>query len=459
MTQISLYNTLTRSVDALRPLEPGAVRIYTCGPTVYSRQHIGNLRTYVFTDVLVRTLRYFGYGVRHVVNVTDVGHLTDDASDGDDKIERAARTGGTRALDIAERYFALFRADLARLNVAEPTLFCRATEHIDDQIALARLLERRGFTYRIADGLYFDTSRDPRYGALAGLDATREHSRVAAASDKRQPADFALWKLSPESGPARQLEWPSPWGLGFPGWHLECAAMATRYLGRQFDIHTGGIDHVPVHHVDEIAEAENAFGVRPWVRHWMHAAWLLLDGEKIAKRTGRAPSLDDLAAAGIEPAAFRYYLLTAHYRAPLAFDLEALSAQRTAWQRLARFASAAPHVHVAHPRAHEMAADFDAALADDLDAPRALATLWRIQRETRIPLGERAALIARLGGVLGLDFATPAEHAPEIDAAVAERERARARRDFERADAIRRELAAQGIVIEDTPDGARWRRG
>ncbi len=458
MRQISLYNTATKRVEALQPLQAGAVRIYSCGPTVYSRQHIGNLRTYAFTDLLVRTLRHFGYDVRHVVNVTDVGHLTDDASDGDDKMERAARDGGVAALDVAERYFTAFRRDLARINVAEPTLWCRATRHIEEQIALARRLEERGFTYRIPDGLYFDTSRDPGYGALAGLAASRDHSRVTASADKRNPADFALWKLSPANGAKRQLEWESPWGTGFPGWHLECSAMATKYLGTQFDIHTGGVDHVPVHHVNEIAQSENASGVRPWVRHWLHAAWLLLEGAKISKSAGRAPSLDDLEGAGVEPGAFRYYLLTAHYRATLSFDPDAARAQRTAWRRLARFAGAGPAVAVTHPRARALADEFDVALADDLDAPRALGVLWRLQRDAAIPLAERATLVARLGGVLGLDLDVRAEHAPGIDALVAEREVAREHREFARADAIRAELAARGVVVEDTPGGPRWRR-
>jgi cysteinyl-tRNA synthetase len=463
MSELGLYNTASKTIEAFIPERVGQVGIYSCGPTVYSRQHIGNLRTYVFTDLLRRALEHFGYEVRHVINVTDVGHLSDDADAGEDKVERAARDGKSRALDLAEHFFSLFTSDLGRLNVREPTLFCRATEHIAEQVALCQRLEARDFTYRLPDGLYFDTARDPHYGALAGLEASRRHSRVAAAGRKRNPADFALWKFSPKQGPSRQLEWPSPWGTGFPGWHLECSAMASKYLGERFDIHTGGIDHVPVHHVNEIAQSENAFGVRPWVRYWMHAAWLLSDGDKISKSAGSAPSLDDLAELGIEPDAFRYYLATAHYRAPLTLDLEALAAARSAWLRLSRFVAGFggdDAVAPTHPLARELAADFDRALARDLDAPGALAVIWRAHGANAVQARERAQLVARLGAVLGLRWAPEREPLvdPEIDALVAARESARAARDFARADRIRDELAARRVQVDDTPSGPRWRR-
>ncbi len=267
MTQLRLYNTLTRTKEEFAPLESGAVRVYTCGPTVYSRQHIGNLRTYVFSDLLVRGLRLFGFEVKQVINITDVGHLTDDSDDGEDKMEQAAAASGETAWDVAERWTTIFREDLAKMNIGEPAIWCKATDHIAEQIEMIEKLEGKGFIYTTDDGVYFDTAKDPHYGELARLDIESQQSqdRIEGASQKRNRGDFALWKKSPEDGPRRQMEWDSPWGRGFPGWHIECSAMSTKYLGEQFDIHTGGVDHVPIHHPNEIAQSENALGVRPWV--------------------------------------------------------------------------------------------------------------------------------------------------------------------------------------------------
>jgi len=317
--ELVLYNTLTRTKEPFAPLEPGRVRIYSCGPTVYNRQHLGNLRTYLFPDLLNRTLRYFGYPVRHVINITDVGHLTSDADSGDDKMEKAARETQTSAWEIAAKWTAVFRADLAKLHFREPDVWCKATDHIPQQIEMIRALEAKGFTYRTGDGIYFDTAKDPHYGELARLDlaAQAASGRIEHASEKRNPSDFALWKLSPPSA-QRQMEWDSPWGRGFPGWHIECSAMSVEYLGKTFDIHTGGADHIPVHHPNEIAQSENALGVRPWVRYWMHTGWLMFEGEKISKSTGGSVlNLDELIAKGFEPLAFRYFALGGHYRQQL----------------------------------------------------------------------------------------------------------------------------------------------
>ncbi|HET9932822.1 MAG TPA: class I tRNA ligase family protein, partial [Polyangiaceae bacterium] len=344
MTELRLYDSLRRSVQPFRPRVPGVATVYSCGPTVYSRQHLGNMRPYVFADLLTRVVRLQGYDVRHVINITDVGHLTDDADAGEDKIERAAHASGASALDVARVWTELFKQDLKLLGVREPTVWAKATDHIPDQIAMIELLAEKGFTYLLPDGLYFDTSRDPGYGALSGLRASAEHARVEGVGGKRSPADFALWKFSPTSGPRRQLEWQSPWGVGFPGWHIECSAMAARYLGREIDIHTGGVDHIAVHHTNEIAQSENALGTRPWVRFWMHGAWLNLDGEKIAKSRAherKPPDLDDLAGFGVSPADFRYYLYTAHYRSPLALSGEALRGAQAARRRLGALARAA----------------------------------------------------------------------------------------------------------------------
>jgi cysteinyl-tRNA synthetase len=326
-------------------------------------------------------------------------------------------------------------------------------------------LEARGFVYRGADGLYFDVSRAPHYGELSGLRASAQHSRVAHShGHKRNAADFALWKFSPSEGPPRQLEWDSPWGVGFPGWHIECSAMASKYLGDQFEIHTGGIDHIAVHHSNEIVQAEHALGVRPWVQFWMHGAWLTMEGAKIAKSAGLAPNLDDLAAIDVSPHAFRYYLMTAHYRSSLDLSLEALRAAETGLDRLSQFVARhrdeAADVSVQVSQASEAwRTQFYDALYDDLDAPRAIASLWCIVADASVPLGVRARLVLELGEVLGLGFQTHAVTAtPELASLLERRERARAARDYSQADALRVELYNRGFVVEDSPDGPLLRR-
>ena len=468
MKTVRLYDSLSRSIRVFTPLGTGPVGIYSCGPTVYARQHLGNLRPYVFADLLRRTLESAGYAVRHVINITDVGHLTSDADDGGDKVELAAARARTSALVITEHFTQLFQTDLQRMNTRPPEHWARASEHVPEQIALIEQLARRGFTYITSDGLYFDTARAPHYGELSGLRASARHSRVRVNSGKRNAADFALWKFSPAAGPRRQLEWPSPWGIGFPGWHIECSAMASKYLGAQFEIHTGGVDHVAVHHSNEIVQSEHALGVRPWVQYWMHGAWLTLDGAKIAKSAGNAPDLDDLIAAGVSASAYRYYLMTAHYRAPLDLSLEGLHAASTAFARLTAFVlrqrddTATPFDASSRAASDEWRALFFAALYDDLDAPRALSVLWSIFADTSLAPALRAELIAQLGDVIGLRLVSEdtqtTQLALEIAGLVEERERARAARDFARADELRHELLARGVVIEDSPNGPVTRR-
>jgi cysteinyl-tRNA synthetase len=457
--ELKLYDSLSRSVKIFEPLSDGPVGIYTCGPTVYARQHLGNMRPYVFADLLRRALLSAGYAARHIVNITDVGHLTSDADEGADKVELAAARAHTSALAITEHYTELFQADLRRLGVLPADVWAKASAHIPEQIAMIQTLEERGFCYRSGDALYFDTSRAPHYGELSGLRASHTHSRLVENANKRNAADFALWKFSPSTGPRRQLEWPSPWGIGFPGWHIECSAMASRYLGSRFEIHTGGIDHVAVHHTNEIVQAEHALGVRPWVKYWMHGAWLTMEGAKIAKSSGLAPNLDDLIAIGIEPATFRYYLMTAHYRSPLDLSLEALRAADTAFGRLSLFVhkNAGPIGSALHEERAAWRRQFYDALYADLDAPRAIAVLWCILADASLPASDRAQLIGQLGSVLGLTWrpARAADQAPgfDIQRLLEERERARLARDFVRADALRAELATRGYAVEDSPAG------
>ncbi len=465
---LQLYNTLTRRKERFEALRAGEVRVYSCGPTVYSRPHVGNLRPYLFADLLNRTLRFAGYRVLHVLNITDVGHLTDDADLGDDKMERAARESGLSAWEIAERWTRVFQEDLLRLNVGIPDVWCKATDHIPEQIELIRVLEQKGYTYRVEDGIYFDTSKDPHYGELARLrlDEQQPQERIEAASRKRNPADFALWKLSPREGPRRQMEWDSPWGRGFPGWHVECSAMSSKYLGVPFDIHTGGVDHIPVHHTNEIAQSEAAFDVRPWVRVWMHEEFFVFGDLKISKSTGGSVhNLEDLERRGFEPMTLRYFFLQAHYRQKQNFTDEALEAAQNALRRLVRLAR---EWRGSGDRRGEDLTDrlrerFAAAALDDLNAPQALAVVWEAARSEALGGGEKWRLLREWDEVLGLDLeraaGTELESDAGIDARVEEREAARSARDFARADRIRDELAALGIVLEDGPTGTRWRRG
>jgi cysteinyl-tRNA synthetase len=462
-----LYNTRTRSKQAFEPLEPGHVRMYTCGPTVYSAQHIGNLRSQLFADLLKRALLAEGFRVTHVINVTDVGHLTSDADAGEDKLERAAARAGRSAAEIAREYTDQWLRDRERMQCLQPEVLCKATEHIAEQIELARILEEKGYSYRIGDGIYFDTSKFPRYAEFARLDLAGQEggARIGDVAGKRNPADFALWKFPPP-GTRRQQEWDSPWGRGFPGWHLECSAMSGRYLGRTFDIHTGGADLIPVHHSNEIAQSECAYGVHPWVRFWLHNEFLDFGGEKMSKSTGNLRLLDDLVERGFPPLAYRYFFLQAHYRQQQAFGDEAMEAAATGYDRLVGLAS---ELREAEGRADPAKLEplrrrFREGMRDDLNAPRALAVAWEAARSAELAPAERWALLREFDQILGLDLARAVPRAqtqerdPRIEARVAERDAARARRDFAEADRIRDELAAEGVTLEDTPGGTRWRR-
>ena len=467
MSRLILHDTRTRSKRPFEPIEPGHVRMYSCGPTVYAPQHLGNLRSQLFADLLKRVLLAEGWRVTHVINVTDVGHLTDDGDAGEDKLERAARQSGESAAEIARRTTDQWLRDRERVGCLPPEVLCRATEHIAEQLDLARRLEEKGYTYRIADGIYFDTSKFPSYAEFAGLDLAGQQAgaRIGDVAGKRHPADFALWKFA-APGVRRQQEWDSPWGRGFPGWHLECSAMSVRYLGPCFDLHTGGVDHVAVHHTNEIAQSECAFDVHPWVAFWLHHEFLDFAGQKMAKSTGNALVLDDLVARGIPPLAFRYFFLQAHYRQQQTFTDEAIEAASTGYDRLlAHAVSVREEPGAVDPgRTLPLRERFRDALRDDLNAPRALAVAWEVARSRDLAPAERGALLRDFDAVLGLDLARALPRAerresdPRIDARVAEREAARRQRDFAAADRIRNDLAAEGISLEDTPQGPRWRR-
>ena len=467
MSDIRFYNTRTRSKEVFEPLEAGRVGIYTCGPTVYGPSHIGNMRSQLAADLLKRFLLFEGFEVTHVINITDVGHLVSDADDGEDKMELAARRTGDTAEEIAARYTAEWRADRAALHCLEPEANPKATDHIQEQIELGLKLEEGDFLYRIEDGIYFDTARFPRYTELAHLDLEGQEGaqRIEQVAGKRHPADFAIWKFA-EEGVQRLQEWDSPWGRGFPGWHLECSAMSGRYLGERFDIHTGGIDLATVHHTNEVAQSECASGVHPWVQYWMHNEFLDFGGEKMSKSLGNVKTLNDLIEQGYDPLAFRYFFLQAHYRQQQTFNMEAMDAAAQGYKRLVGVAIQLRSVEAdGDPeRQAPYRARFRAALADDLNAPQAMAVVWEVARSSELSEADRRDLLLDFDRALGLNLAEAelaaevAESDPRIDGLVAEREAARASKDFATADRIRDELAAEGIEVVDGPDGARWRR-
>ena len=467
MSEIVFYDTRTRSKRVFESLEEGRVGIYTCGPTVYGPMHIGNIRSQLFADLLRRFLASEGLEITHVINITDVGHLVSDADEGEDKMEMAARRSGESAEEIAQRYTDMWRRDRAAVNCIEPEHNPKATEHIGEQIDLGLKLEAGGYLYRIEDGVYFDISRFPRYPDLAGLDLAGQSGgeRIQQVAGKRQPADFAIWKFA-DPDLRRLQEWDSPWGRGFPGWHLECSAMSSRYLGQSFDIHTGGIDLATVHHTNEVAQSECAFDLHPWVQYWRHNEFLDFGGEKMSKSRGNVKTLSDLEALGFAPLAFRYFFLQAHYRQQQTFNEEAMQAAARGYARLVALAlelrreegEGDAEIQAPHRKR------FREAMADDLNAPQALAVLWDVVRNRDLSAPDRRELLLAFDVILGLGLGEaraveePLEEDPRIDGVLAERERARASRDFERADQIREELQAEGIEIIDTPEGPRWRR-
>ncbi len=451
---LALYDNYTRSLRPFEPLSPhGEVGVYTCGPTVYDYQHIGNFRTFLFEDVLKRVLEWNGYRVRHVMNITDVGHLTSDADTGEDKMEKGARRTGKTAWEIAELYTAAFLDDMRRLNMEEPAVLCRATDHIPEQIDFIADIEKNGYVYRTGDGMYFDTARQPDYGHLARLDIKGlDPGRRVALSDKRNPTDFALWKFAaPDEH--RQMEWDSPWGRGFPGWHIECSAMAQKYLGDFFDVHCGGEDHIPVHHTNEIAQTEARIGTR-LANFWLHGYFLLQNDAKMAKSAGEFLRIQTLVERGYDPIAFRYLCLTAHYRTQLNFTWDALDAAATGLDRMRN----GFHALTDDGSATDAAATgrFTDHINDDLNVPRALAVAWDTLRGDLAPGIKRSTLLA-FDRVFGLGLAAwrpPQTSVPDEVRALAEaRAAARKTRNWSEADRLRGALHAAGWEMADRPDG------
>lgn len=452
-----LYNTLTRRKEPFHPIQPPQVGLYTCGPTVYNYAHIGNLRTYIFSDVLKRVLTYNGYKVRHVMNITDVGHLTGDRDMGEDKLEQGAQREGKSAWEIAAHYTEAFKKDIERLNILSPTVWCKATDTIPEQIELIRILEQKGYTYRTGDGIYFDTARFAGYTKLShqNLEALQEGARVERNPEKRNATDFALWKFSPPDV-QRQMEWPSPWGTGFPGWHIECSAMSMKYLGELLDIHCGGTDHIDVHHTNEIAQSEAATD-RKFFNFWMHGAFLIIaGGKKMAKSEDNFLTLDVTVARNrVEPLAFRFAAFQTHYRKPMEFSEEGLAAAQNGLQHLrnqvrALLDAAAPaEVDVQYQE------KFRQAVNNDLNMPQALAVVQEMLK-SELPAAVKLATLFDFDQVLGFDLQAldGGEALPdEIRSLADARRRARKEKQWALSDQLRDELQAKGYVVQDTPQG------
>jgi cysteinyl-tRNA synthetase len=484
---LSLYNTLGRNLQVFEPLKAGRVGFYGCGPTVYNYAHIGNLRAYVTHDILTRTLRRLGYEVTHVMNITDVGHLSGDNDEGEDKMVRSAEERGKSVREIADFYTRAFFNDTGRMNILKPTVVCKAIEHVGEMIDLIKRIEANGYTYSAGGNIYFDVGKFPRYGDLALLrpDELKAGARVGADENKRNPQDFVLW-FTRSKFENQALIWDSPWGRGYPGWHIECSAMSIKYLGEQFDIHAGGIDHVPIHHTNEIAQSEAATGKHPWVKYWVHNEFLVLDKGKMSKSSGGFITLQSLTDSGYDPLDYRYFLLGGHYRSQLQFSWESLegarNARRSLLEQIRRLAANAGRdradirakaakgagVSPCSEKTRKYLAAFDKALEEDLSTPRALAELWGIVRDGELSPGEALTGALDMDRVLGLSLAESLDKsgtdsagdlalAEEIGKLIARRGEAKKVKNYAEADSIRQGLKDRGIILEDTPSGTVWR--
>jgi len=469
---LKLFNSLTRQMEEFVPVHQGEARVYTCGPTVYNYQHIGNMRAYIFADLLGRTLSWKGYKLTHIINITDVGHLTSDADAGDDKMEKAAAQSGKSAWDIAKYYTDAYWLDIDRLNIRQPAKWAIATEHVEEMIAFAKSIADK-HCYELDSGLYFDVSTVPDYGRLSGAQSDDVEGRIDAVEGKRHPQDFAIWRKTP-AGETRQMEWDSPWGKGAPGWHLECSQMSNKYLGEQFDIHTGGIDHREIHHPNEIAQnqAHNC-SEHSGANIWMHNNFLIDRAGKMSKSSGDFLRLQVLIDRGFHPLAYRLLCLQAHYRSELEFSWENLAAALTRLKRIVigieRLLEKADGqtAKIDHPALLQLRDKFDAALSEDLNSSKGLPLLEELLGSKKLPADQRMSLLSEMDSVLGLELATlqreqlrlrPAD--AELDEASIEtkldqRQQAKAAKDFATADAIRDELTAKGVELMDG-DPLRW---
>ncbi len=455
---LTLYNTLSRTKEPFIPLKKGEVGLYTCGPTVYHYVHIGNLRAYLFDDILKRTLLFNKYHVNHVMNITDVGHLTSDADEGEDKMLKGALREKKTVWEVADFYTKSFQSNMKDLNILSPDVLCKATDHIKEQIALIQKLEKKGFTYFKGGNVYFDTSKLDDYGKLAKLDLSAEaKARVQKDSNKKNSHDFVLWFTKSKSQ-EQEMKWSSPWGVGYPGWHIECSAMSIKYLGEQFDIHCGGIDHIPVHHTNEIAQSEAAVGKKPWVKYWLHNEFLVLgQNEKMAKSGENFITLTTLVEKGYSPLDYRYFCLGTQYRHPLMFSYEALEGAKIARKRLnERLIELKMEKGKGSSVKQKKYFDqFTAQINDDLNTPQALATMWDLLKDDALSNKDKYALLLKFDAIFGLDFKKiKEEKIPALVVKLAEeRLRARQNKDWKKSDELRERISQLGYVVGDTKEG------
>jgi cysteinyl-tRNA synthetase len=475
-----------RRLQEFVPITPGFVGFYGCGPTVYNYAHIGNLRAYVFLDILDRTLTFLGYEKKHVMNITDIGHLSGDSDDGEDKMVKTAKERGQSVLDVAQFYTDAFFDDMDRLNIRRPDVVCKATDHIPEMIDLIKRIEAKGHTYQAGGNLYFDVSTFPDYGKLANLnlDDLKAGARIDIDENKKGPYDFALW-FTKSKFENQALQWDSPWGRGYPGWHIECSAMSMKYLGDHFDIHTGGIDHIPIHHTNEIAQSEGATG-KKWVNYWLHNEFLVIakdkadsgaedKGGKMSKSAGNFLTLQSLVDKGFDPLDYRFFLLGAHYRSQVAFSWNAMESAKNGRRALVKRVADILADTNDDSSCGSWLSSFREALENDLGVPKALSVINTALKDKDLSPAEKLGLIEAMDGVLGLkllDSAKALNNAgshpvnvsadgseAEIDKLVAERSEAKKAKDYKRADVIRNILLAKGITLEDSATGTRWRRG
>ena len=462
--KLKLFNTLTRRKEAFIPISSEEVKIYSCGPTVYNYMHIGNLRTFFFEDILIRVLMYDGYNIKYVMNITDIGHLVSDNDEGEDKMEQSAKESGKDVKEIAGYYTSVFMKDIELLNIIPPAFYPKATEYIKEQIEMIKCLEEKGFTYITSDGVYYDTSKFPDYGKMAKLDikGLQEGARIEFSEEKKNITDFALWKFSPKDE-KRLSEWESPWGTGFPGWHIECSAMSKAILGNHLDIHCGGIDHIPVHHTNEIAQSEACNGEK-FVNYWLHGEFLDMGNEKMSKSLGNFITLQTLIDKGYSPMEYRYFLLMAHYRKKLKFSLEALDSAASGYKNLSQKilklkSDAYSNSETQSKVLEEYINNFSLKIYDDLNMPEAMAVIWDLLKEDRISTYDKLKLVYKFDEVTGLRLneikeEEETEIPDDIQLLARQRNDAKKNKNFKLADEIRNLIREKGYEIADTKDGS-----
>lgn len=465
---MKVFNTLTKKKEELKSINDKEIRMYSCGPTVYNYAHIGNLRTYIFMDILSKTIIANGYKLKHVMNITDVGHLVSDGDNGEDKMQKASEREHKSPYEIANYYTKAFLKDLEKLNIKKPDIIAKATEHIPDMIEYVKKIMENGYAYETSTGLYFDISKLPNYGILSGknLQGEKAGARVNVDNEKRNPQDFAIWKKAPKN---HIMQWDSPWGKSYPGWHIECSAMSRKYLGEQFDIHTGGVDHIPIHHENEIAQSIGYSGKIP-ANYWMHGEFLLVDNGKMAKSLGNVYTIADLEKKGFDAIDYRYFCLNSNYRTPLNFTFKGLESAKIGLNRLRKNIKihSLSNGEVSKEEIQKYKEMFMEAMNDDLDSAKALSIIWEIARKEN-KSKKYSDLISQMDEIMGLDISLEKIKVREekekniikkslncdIENLIAKREEARKNKQWQKADEIREELLKKGIVIQDTKEGVK----